>query len=635
MKLILRLSFIYLFLLNISSRIYSQAGTLDKSFGIGGKDTLTVLNVTDPYLYELYSEIDKILIQQDQKIVSIGNVGYESSNTGGIEDIGAVRWNVNGILDSSFGTNAKILIGDNDYFTDAALQLDDKILMSGGKGPYPLLVRFNKNGLVDSSFGLNGSIDTAGRNTEDQFNSTNILSDNSIIVSGLTYGINGSGSSYNYVEKYSPNGVKDKNFGEAGRLILRPRNNISSVRKQPDDKIIFGTAAVTELGILGNTDTVDYYYINRITSLGKYDSSFGDSGKILIGQYSHSATNDTYFSAGYINVLNDGKIITFNAFPPLTQYHFIRYMSNGNVDSSFGTNGIVLIDTNIIKNVFENSNSKFNASNMLVQPDGKVLLSGIFGGNDPYPSFAVLRFNSNGEIDSSFGNNGLTITDFKAYTYSSSSALQKDNKILLGGYILKYQDDETQLQSFAIARYNNDDNILPVSLLSFTATKQQQSVLLNWQTVNEINNSYFSIERSNNSRTFTEINKVYAKEIAQQKQSYTTTDTKPLQGINYYRLKQVDKDGKFTYSKIASVFFDDDLKITVRPNPANNFIYVDGLKENISANVSITDVNGKTVSSTKTDQSTSKINIQHLAAGVYYININQNGKSFKQKFIKQ
>ncbi len=174
-------------------------------------------------------------------------------------------------------------------------------------------------------------------------------------------------------------------------------------------------------------------------------------------------------------------------------------------------------------------------------------------------------------------------------------------------------------------------SILPVFLLSFTAIKQQQSVLLNWQTANEINNDYFSVERSRDSRTFNEINKIYA----EQKQSYTTTDNQPLQGNNYYRLKQVDKDGKFTYSKIVVIVFDDEMKVTVHPNPSKSFIYVDGLNENASSNIIISDATGKQLSFIKTNQSINKINIQNLAAGIYYININQNGKSFRQKFVKQ
>ncbi len=76
-----------------------------------------------------------------------------------------------------------------------------------------------------------------------------------------------------------------------------------------------------------------------------------------------------------------------------------------------------------------------------------------------------------------------------------------------------------------------------------------------WNTASERNNSHFSIERSADGRNFTEIGKINGAGESSSSKTYTFNDPKPLKGINYYRLKQVDFDGKFEYSKVVSVVF--------------------------------------------------------------------------------
>lgn len=329
-------------------------------------------------------------------------------------------------------------------------------------------------------------------------------------------------------------------------------------------------------------------------------------------------------------ILQNNKILVIGdtSVANKNEMMLIRFNLNGLIDSSFGVNG----------KATASFNGYTHTNSIAIQSDGNIIASGTETFDTTSSFFAMARFKKNGIIDNSFGISGKVLTAFnEVLNESNSIVIQKDNKIVLSGHTANKLsgDSVIAIAKFALARYNNTV-VLPVSLLSFTATKQQQSVLLNWQTANEINNNYFSVERSNAiNRVFTEINKVYSKGNASQKQSYNTTDLKPLQGWNYYRLKQVDKDGKFSYSSIASVYFDDGLVIAVYPNPANSYIYVVGLKQDVQNNISITDINGKTVLTATTNQSSTKINIQNLASGVYYINIIQNGNSFKQKFVKQ
>lgn len=98
---------------------------------------------------------------------------------------------------------------------------------------------------------------------------------------------------------------------------------------------------------------------------------------------------------------------------------------------------------------------------------------------------------------------------------------------------------------------------LPISLKSFTATPlDRTSALLSFATALEQNNDYFSIERSADGLRFSEIGRVQGAGNSLQTREYNYTDNTPLRGINYYRLKQVDYDGKYTFSPVVSLNFD-------------------------------------------------------------------------------
>jgi len=110
---------------------------------------------------------------------------------------------------------------------------------------------------------------------------------------------------------------------------------------------------------------------------------------------------------------------------------------------------------------------------------------------------------------------------------------------------------------------------LPIELLTFNAEPENSSVRLNWITTTEINNDYFEIERSSNGSEFIPIHKMRGGGTSTQTLEYNLTDFEPLTGTSYYRLKQVDFDGKFTYSDILPVKFAASKQLcTIQPNPA-------------------------------------------------------------------
>jgi len=117
---------------------------------------------------------------------------------------------------------------------------------------------------------------------------------------------------------------------------------------------------------------------------------------------------------------------------------------------------------------------------------------------------------------------------------------------------------------------------LPVELLSFSVSLYHNFVSIEWVTAIEINNDYFTIERSIIDQNWQVLGHVVGAGNSKQKITYQWTDERPVEGISYYRLKQTDFDGTYTYSHIISVFIPITGKATIDPNPTNDFILIKG-----------------------------------------------------------
>lgn len=118
-------------------------------------------------------------------------------------------------------------------------------------------------------------------------------------------------------------------------------------------------------------------------------------------------------------------------------------------------------------------------------------------------------------------------------------------------------------------------NVLPIKLLNFNVkVVDKDYVLIDWQTASEINNDYFTIERSFNGIDWEELMRINGAGNSSYLLNYSEIDYTPYNGISYYRLKQTDFDGKFEYSEISSVNVNDETNFHIFPNPANNQITI-------------------------------------------------------------
>jgi hypothetical protein len=178
-------------------------------------------------------------------------------------------------------------------------------------------------------------------------------------------------------------------------------------------------------------------------------------------------------------------------------------------------------------------------------------------------------------------------------------------------------------------------SVVPVELLSFTATAQDNRTnLLTWQTASEENNEGFDIERSADGKNWETLGFVKGNGTTVEVFNYNFIDKNPINGINYYRLKQMDFDGQFEYSKIVNVnLFSTNNAITIYPNPVRDELTVTNT-ENIE-NVVIYNALGQVVKQFAVNAEQLQINVSDLQEGIYTLRLqNKNGTMITKQFVK-
>ena len=382
---------------------FPQAGQLDTTFGQNGIVTIA----GESFAYS-------VAIQSDGKIVA---AGY--SDNGSDLDFAIIRYNSDGALDNTFGTNGIVITSvgaSGDYATSIAIQSDGKIIAAGnsynGSDNDFAVVRYNSNGSLDNTFGTNGIVITSVGDSSDYANSIAIQSDGKIIAAGNSF--NGSDDDFAVV-RYNSNGALDNTFGTNGIVITSVGDSSDYARSiaiQSDSKIIAA-------GYSYNGSDFDLALV-RYNSNGSLDNTFGTNGIVI------TSVGDSSDYARSIAIQSDSKIIAAGYSYNGSDYDFalVRYNSNGALDNTFGTNGVVTTDVGA---------AEYYANSIEIQSDGKIIAAGnSFNGSNF--DIALVRYNSNGSLDNTFGTNGVVTTDVGTEgDYATSIAIQSDEKIIVAG----------------------------------------------------------------------------------------------------------------------------------------------------------------------------------------------------------
>ncbi len=180
-------------------------------------------------------------------------------------------------------------------------------------------------------------------------------------------------------------------------------------------------------------------------------------------------------------------------------------------------------------------------------------------------------------------------------------------------------------------------NPLPVSWLSFTAFRRGTDVQLHWKVKASAGCSYFDVERSHDGRHFEILGQVMAKSDNHESATYDFTDTEPLAGISYYRLKQVDLDDSYQYSPVIAIKSEDEASPLTISNPAHEVLYITGGNHLPEGTVyEIIHLSGKTVRQVTSDGNYRQtISLSGLSAGHYWIRYKHGNQAGIARFIKE
>ncbi|HYV92926.1 MAG TPA: T9SS type A sorting domain-containing protein [Chitinophagales bacterium] len=305
---------------------FKSNGALDSSFGIDGK-VITAIGVLD----EAYA----VAIQPDGKIIAAGQ-----SSPG----FAVARYNTDGALDATFGNNGIVTTGGigsgGGIAFSVAIQPNSKIVAAGvannGFNVDFALVRYNTNGALDSSFGTNGKVTTDFGLSDDWAFAVTVQPDGKIIEAGYSSNLMMYQTYFSLI-RYNTDGTLDSTFGTYGKVLTTIGSSDDeeaySVAIQSDGKIV-------EAGYCWNGTTIDFGLV-RYTTEGVPDSSFGINGKVI------TAIGSGDDRASSVAIQLDDKIVASGYSISNTldaDFALVRYNKDGTLDNSFGSGGKVTSD---------------------------------------------------------------------------------------------------------------------------------------------------------------------------------------------------------------------------------------------------------------------------------------------------
>lgn len=360
-----------------------------------------------------------VISQPDGKII-VSVCGLFDSGT----DCGLIRYDSNGTLDDSFGTGGLITSNsiENFHIYDIALQSDGKIITAGNYGIATNanigVIRYNYDGSLDSDFGENG-VASFDLGAFEFGNSILIDINEKIIVAGYKQDING--NNHFLLVRYNNDGSLDTSFGSGGHAISDFEDEGMEygidVLQQPDGRILVAGSIITH-----SPDYTSDMTLVRYNNDGSLDTTFGEYGLVTT-----DISGGIEFG-GNIVLQPDNKIVFAGATGEggNSDFMLVRYQSDGTLDPTFGTNGIVVTDID---------NRENYALFIALRPDGKIVAGGMTGEENSTSDFALAQYLADGSLDVNFGNNGIVITDLGKHETLEGMTIQPSGKIVASGNI--------------------------------------------------------------------------------------------------------------------------------------------------------------------------------------------------------
>jgi uncharacterized delta-60 repeat protein len=445
---------------------YTSGGNLDTTFGSEGKVTTDFNGKIDL--------INSIAIDGSNNIV-VGGYKMNADNT---TDFALARYTSGGILDTTFGSEGKVITdfnGKTDLINSIVIDANGKIVVGGAKTNSDdtsdfALARYTSNGILDTTFGeknfimkkISGNLDLTfgsdgtGKVITDLNGKTDIIksiaidANGKIVVGGYEINSDGSGNDF-ALARYTSGGILDATFGSGGKVITDfngDHDEINSIAIDVNGNIVVGGY---------QEDVNDYenfdFALARYKPNGILDTTFGSGGKVITN---FPPKSSLIYS---IAIDSNGKIVVGGiiSIPAFTNNACLaRYNSNGNLDTTFGSGGKVQIG---FPGMF---NSLYS---IVIDTNGNIVVGGIqinvstiSDAINNNSNFFLARYTSGGSVDTTFGlgGTGIVTTDFVGKPDSINSiAIDLNGNIVVGGYAT----NSNNTTDFALARYTSGGNV--------------------------------------------------------------------------------------------------------------------------------------------------------------------------------
>ncbi|WP_126653904.1 T9SS type A sorting domain-containing protein [Chryseobacterium aureum] len=432
-------------LLLSSLNLFSQYGVLDSTFGTGGKVITSINSGSD----KAYS----VALQADGKILVAGMT--INSLTG--QDFLCLRYNIDGSLDTTFGTNGiftnDFQTGSDDAVYSLALQSDGKIVLAGysddGNNKNAAILRLTSNGTIDTTFGTAGKVLTdfiSGKADEIKVVKLHPLT-GAVIVGGTS--ATSTTQSQAVIARYTSNGALDTTFNTTGVYAL-PHNTgsgtfyyvIEDLVVKPNGKIS-AVGWINQQGLQWSANHMAY----RLNNNGSLDSSFSSDGVITVNGAFNA--DDKSFSM----ILNPDDSFLFSGGGNLTSTKYDYFMGLYNAAGTSAVGKASFDYGTLINDI---------AYGMGADSTGKIVMAGSSVSSTTSSTFGISRVNADYTVDNTFGTAGKVTTTFGSNTTNEAfdMVIQPDDKIIAVGY---------SGNDIAIARYTggvlstNEANILTSS----------------------------------------------------------------------------------------------------------------------------------------------------------------------------
>lgn len=455
------LPFVFVFFAPVC--VNAQAGGIDPEFSDDGFVTLE---------FGGSDVVQALALDEDGNIYAAGSA---VPGAGPYKDIAVAKFTPNGAPDPIFGGDGSVTtemgFGYDDQAYAIAIQPDGKILVGGstnnGEAIEMCILRYRADGSLDPMFGDGGKLIIDFDGTDDAVRSLAILGDGSIIAGGYRMEmVTATMFKRNFaVVKCSSEGVLDASFGDGGKVATPFSSDRHAsgfaMGVQTDGKIVM--AGYSYVGTSANYQVA----LTRYNGDGTLDETFDDDGMVLV------STGFMLGEAYALQIQLDGKIvvggIVYEGFD--TDFAVMRFNTDGSLDPSFGASGLAQATWG--------TGEEEKAYGLALQWDGSIVIAG-YKGNGSSRQTALLRFNSDGTPDASFGTDGRVGDDLSPEADGANAVLiQPDGKFLLGGYYDNGPDND-----FCVMRYLSDpgtdiaeESVVPFTLLSNPVSDMLQVIV--------------------------------------------------------------------------------------------------------------------------------------------------------------